>query len=914
MNITQIEEIVKKLASDVIANQVNKDEFIYELMAAYGHRKTTIGRIKSGERNLAKIEGEVRAKRHIYFKQSQSDCVLLDIDNMKKEPSVARDKIRFVIATDFNQFVALDTRTHDTLDIEFTELGKHFDFFLPWAGMEKAVYQGENPADVKAAEKMAKLFDLIKADNFNEESKNDTAALHNLNVFLTRLLFCFFAEDTGIFKQNQFSGELESHTKIDGSDVDSYLNRLFEVLNTSKETRGDLPDYLASFEYVNGGLFDNTIASPRFSTKSRKMLIECGSELDWSDINPDIFGSMIQAVVHPDQRGGMGMHYTSVTNIMKVIEPLFLDELYAEFENIEDNIDAKLKPSRLRKLHDRIAEIKIFDPACGSGNFLIIAFKELRKLEMEIIKRLQELDRNDSQDDLFGDVGLDSSFSRIKLSQFYGIELDDFAHEVAILSLWLAEHQMNAELKAEFGDCEPTLPLQKGGSIFSGNAVTMSWEECCQLNKNEEVFIIGNPPYLGSSMQSNRQKLDLAGVCKDFKNFKNLDYIACWFVKAASFIQYHKNSKAAFVSTNSICQGEQIGLLWPNIFEKNIDIAFAHQSFKWANNAKAKAAVICVIVALKNKSNNSQKHLFNEISKWTVKNINPYLTEGENICLLRRSKPISNIPPMVYGNKATDNGYLFLDKEEKDKLLEYNPEADKFIKKLVGSSEFIKGIKKWCIWVDDKDIEEAIKIPEIHKRFQNITEWRKTSKAKCTVKFAEFPNKFKQITFRNSPSIVIPRVSSERRKYIPFGFQDENTVILDSAQAIYAPDPYIFGIINSRMHVVWVKATSGRLKSDIRYSSALSYNNYPLPKVTAKDKDAIVTLALLVLEARENHPQKTISELYDPDKMPEDLFKAHEDLDLCVDKIYSEKTFKNDEDRLQILFNLYSSMTGGQNA
>ena len=491
MNITQIEEIVKKLASDVIANQDNKDDFIYQLMAAYGHRKTTIGRIKSGERNLSKVEGEVRAKRHIYFKQCQSDCVLSDIDSMKKEPTVSRDKIRFVIATDFNQFVALDTRTHDTLDIEFNELGKHFDFFLPWAGMEKAVYQGENPADVKAAEKMAKLFDLIKADNFSEENKDDTTALHNLNVFLTRLLFCFFAEDTGIFKQNQFSAELESHTKVDGTDVDGYLNRLFEVLNTSKKKRGDLPDYLANFEYVNGGLFANTIATPRFATKSRKMLIECGSELDWSDINPDIFGSMIQAVVHPDQRGGMGMHYTSVTNIMKVIEPLFLDELYAEFENIEDNIDAKLKPSRLRKLHDRIAEIKLFDPACGSGNFLIIAFKELRKLEMEIIKRLQELDQNDNQDDLFGEIGLDSSFSRIKLSQFYGIELDDFAHEVAILSLWLAEHQMNVEFKAEFGECEPALPLKQSGNIISGNALLIDWEKL--LGQADQTYICGNP-------------------------------------------------------------------------------------------------------------------------------------------------------------------------------------------------------------------------------------------------------------------------------------------------------------------------------------------------------------------------------------------------------------------------------------
>lgn len=404
MNVTQIEETVKKLASDVLSSAVDKDQFIYELMAAYGHRKTTVSRIKSGERNLAKVAGEVRAKRHIYFKHSDSNKVFSDIDGMKKEPSVTREKIRFIVATDFNQFVAIDTRTNDTLDIEFGELGKHFDFFLPWAGMEKAVYQGDNPADVKAAEKMAKLFDLIKADNFNEENKNDTAALHSLNVFLTRLLFCFFAEDTGIFADNQFSAELESHTKADGSDVDSYLNRLFKVLNTSKENRHDLPDYLAKFEYVNGGLFADSIASPKFSTKSRKMLIECGSELDWSGINPDIFGSMIQAVVHPDQRGGMGMHYTSVINIMKVIEPLFLDDLYAELENIAENIDPKLKPSRLRKLHDRISKVQIFDPACGSGNFLIIAFKELRKLEMEIIKQLKELKKDDYQDDFFDEI------------------------------------------------------------------------------------------------------------------------------------------------------------------------------------------------------------------------------------------------------------------------------------------------------------------------------------------------------------------------------------------------------------------------------------------------------------------------------------------------------------------------------
>ncbi|MGP9669785.1 DNA methyltransferase [Pseudoalteromonas sp. AOP31-A2-14] len=907
MNITQIEEVVKKLASDVIANQVNKDEFIYELMAAYGHRKTTIGRIKSGERNLAKLQGEVRAKRHIYFKQSQSNCVLSDIDNMKKEPSVARDKIRFVIATDFNQFVALDTRTHDTLDIEFTELGKHFDFFLPWAGMEKAVYQGENPADVKAAEKMAKLFDLIKADNFNEESKNDTNALHSLNVFLTRLLFCFFAEDTGIFKQNQFSAELESHTKVDGSDVDTYLNRLFKVLNTSKESRGDLPDYLANFEYVNGGLFADTISSPRFSTKSRKMLIECGSELDWSDINPDIFGSMIQAVVHPDQRGGMGMHYTSVTNIMKVIEPLFLDELYAEFENIEDNIYAKLKPSRLRKLHDRIAQIKLFDPACGSGNFLIIAFKELRKLEMEIIKRLQELDQNENQDDLFGDVGLDSSFSRIKLSQFYGIELDDFAHEVAILSLWLAEHQMNVEFKAEFGECEPTLPLQNGGQIMCGNATLLAWESICP--KDGEIMVFGNPPYLGFSQQSQEQKAEIKKVWgKPIK----LDYISCWFKKASEFIQ-NTNGKFSFVTTNSICQGEQVALMWPTILNDKIEISFAIPSFKWANNAKHVAGVYCSIIGLSNKSN-QEKFLVNEGFKRKVKHINCYLTAGSDVFVKKRSSPISNIPPMTLGDMAKDGGNLFLSKDEKDQFLEEYPDCSKFVRNLVGSEEFIKGKKRWCLWVDETDYPEANENIFLRDRFEKVAQSRLASPKAATQKFSEYPYRFVEIRTEHTSKLLIPTVSSSRRPYIPIGFFTEQDIVNAPNNVIYNPEPYIFGVIHSKMHMAWVKAIGGKLKTDYRYSVALIYNNYPIPKLTEEQKNDIFSATLNILEVRESYSANTIAQLYDPDKMPEDLRVAHGKLDTSVDEIYQSLPFNNDDERLECLINLYDVMTGGQNA
>lgn len=912
MNITQIEEIVKKLASDIIASQVNKDEFIYQLMAAYGHRKTTIGRIKSGERNLAKVEGEVRAKRHIYFKQSQNDCVLLDIDNMKKEPSVTRDKIRFVIATDFNQFVAIDTRTHDTLDIEFTELGKHFDFFLPWAGMEKAVYQGENPADVKAAEKMAKLFDLIKADNFNEESKNDTAALHNLNVFLTRLLFCFFAEDTGIFKQNQFSAELESHTKVDGSDVDSYLNRLFEVLNTSKETRGDLPDYLANFEYVNGGLFATTIASPRFSTKSRKMLVECGSELDWSDINPDIFGSMIQAVVHPDQRGGMGMHYTSVTNIMKVIEPLFLDELYAEFENIEDNIDAKLKPSRLRKLHDRIAEIKIFDPACGSGNFLIIAFKELRKLEMEIIKRLQELDQNENQDDLFGDVGLDSSFSRIKLSQFYGIELDDFAHEVAILSLWLAEHQMNVEFKAEFGECEPSLPLKQSGNIFSGNATRIDWESVCPLIG--QVYIIGNPPYRGKKEQSDEQKEDMKFVFSRLNGYKNLDFISCWFLKAANYIG-NSNALAAFVTTNSITQGEQVGVIWPELFTQGISIAFAHTSFMWKNNAKENAGVAVVIIGIGNDQFIKEKYIFENSKTATLKKkvvgITPYLSVGSSVVVTKRAKPISNLPEIANGSMANDDGNFFFSKDEFENL---DQNVQSFCKKAIGAREFYHSIPRYCLWLDSDNIEDAKNFSNVIKIIEEVKKFRSKSPRAATRKLANVSHRFGEVRFMKGNALLVPGLSAESREYYPLGFTNDETIVTNLAQVIYGAELWLFSLLSSKMNIAWVETTSGYFKKDIRYSPILSYNNFPAPKFSEEQLDSMSNAALKILMARENYSDKTIAQLYDPIKMPEELKIAHRENDILIDEILNGEICSNDEDRLECLFARYSKMIGNQNA
>lgn len=910
MNVTQIEETVKKLASDVLNSSVDKDKFIYELMAAYGHRKTTVSRIKSGERNLAKVAGEVRAKRHIYFKHSDSNKVFSDIDDMKKEPSVTREKIRFIIATDFNQFVAIDTRTNDTLDIEFGELGKHFDFFLPWAGMEKAVYQGDNPADVKAAEKMAKLFDLIKADNFSEKNKNDTAALHSLNVFLTRLLFCFFAEDTGIFTDNQFSSELESHTKADGSDVDSYLNRLFKVLNTSKENRHDLPDYLAKFEYVNGGLFADAIASPKFSTKSRRMLIECGSELDWSDINPDIFGSMIQAVVHPDQRGGMGMHYTSVINIMKVIEPLFLDDLYAELENIAENIDPKLKPSRLRKLHDRIANIKIFDPACGSGNFLIIAFKELRKLEMEVIKLRQELVKDGQQDDFFDEISLDSSFSRIRLSQFYGIELDDFAHEVAILSLWLAEHQMNVEFEDEFGECAPTLPLRSSGSILQGNATELLWTDYVK-GADANTFIIGNPPYLGAKRQNKKQKEDLKRVFHFSKDYKNLDYIACWFYLASLFIK-ETQAQAAFVSTNSVVQGDQVALLWPHVFSKNIEISFGHSSFKWENSAKNKAGVDCVIIGLREKSTNDC-YLFNGNYKLSNPLIGPYLNTGSMVIVGKSTKTLNGLPEMIYGNMPLEGGFLKLSELEKDNIINTYPQAQKFIRPTIGGDEFLKSIKRWCIWIEDEDLKSALEIPPIAQRVQGVRDFR-TNGGEVARTLVERSHQFRYRHTAKNQMLIVPCTSSENREYIQCGFFSSEYISMNSVQVILDPELWVFGVLSSKMHMIWVKAVAGRLESRIRYSNKICYNTFPCPDFTDENKEVLTELSIKILSARERHLNTTVGNLYKKGDMPSDLLSAHLALDTYFESLYKTNPLKNDDERLEILLKQYVQMTGSENA
>ncbi|HCG9599759.1 DNA methyltransferase [Vibrio parahaemolyticus] len=895
MNSVQIEENVKALVQNISNQSLSRNEFVYELLLAYGHRKSVVSRVKSGERNLSKTDGEVILKRHLYFKPCQTN-LFAEVDEIKRSKAVETNKIRFVVVTDFNQIIAIDTKTQDTLDIELNQLPKHFDFFLPWAGMEKMVYRGENPADVKAAEKMADFFDHIKEQNYPANAPKEQ--LHELVVFLNRLLFCFFAEDTKIFGENQFTNLLNQHTSEDGSNVNSTLERLFEVLNKPAHQRGDLPQYLASFPYVNGGLFKKDIVIPSFDAKARRMLLDSG-QLDWADINPDIFGSMIQGVADPETRSKMGMHYTSVTNIMKVIEPLFLNDFYDEFEKCKDNI------SKLRKLQVRLSRIKIFDPACGSGNFLIIAYREVRLLEIEILKRIRELEGESDS----GAMGLfDESHSSIRLDQFYGIELDDFAHEMAILSLWLVEHQMNMVFETEFGYTAPTLPLKQSGRIVAGNATRIDWELVCPSSGSDEIYLLGNPPYLGSNYQTSTQKDDLQ-VCFDHvSGIKNLDYVSCWLIKASSFIS-NKECYAAFVTTNSICQGEQVDMLWPKVFTKGISISFCYQSFKWTNSAKNNAGVTCVIIGLSNKAK-VKNLIYRENLVEKVKSISPYLIEGSNLTIKKRRKPISQLKPMVFGSKPVDGGNLILTDDEKDSLLESYPEARTLIKKLLGADEFIKGYCRWCIWITDENLALARSIAPINERIQKTKEFRLNSKKIATQKSALTSHKFGEIRHAETNSIIIPRVSSEKREYLLSGFLEPDAVILDRAQAIPDATLYEFGIISSKMHMAWTNAVTGRLETRLNYSSSLCYNNFPIPKVLAHAKAQVEEKAMELLEVRERFPELNYAQLYDPKTMPTELRSAHEALDLVVDSLYSNKAFESDSDRLVLLFKLYETMQG----
>ncbi|WP_269508138.1 DNA methyltransferase [Corynebacterium faecium] len=889
LNLKAIEERIKPLAG----REHYDREIIFDLLLAYGRSKGNVTRLRNGSLNVADDpHREVAQKNVVYFREAEGD-LLHELEQLRVSPTVVKFSPRFVIVTDYENVIAFDSKTAENRTFALREIDQHFTFFLPWAGMEKAQYTAESHADVKAAEKMGKLFDELASAN--PGLLDDPSNRHGLNVFFTRLLFCYFAEDTGIFAENQFTNAVGSHTLDDGSDTADFIRDLFAALDEADPA--NKPAHLADFPYVNGRLFrtDSHLTVPRFSAKAREMLIELGTQI-WLDINPDIFGSMFQAIVTPGKRSNLGQHYTSVPNILKTIEPLFLDELKEEFEAAFD------KPKQLQQLLERIARIKVFDPACGSGNFLVIAYKELRRLEHAILQRQSELGANDA---LFNE-------SAINIENFYGIEIDGFAVEVAILSLWIAKHQMNREFQQLFDVAIPLIPLKETGQIGARNAARIDWNEVCPNNGTDEIYLIGNPPYVGSSMQTEEQKDDFGFVFGNRKFSRNLDYISLWFVKGADYVRGTR-SQLAFVTTNSVAQGDHVGLMFPTVLTGGVEIGYAYTSFKWENNAKHNAGVTVAVIGLRNTSS-EPKWIYNGDLRLPAKSINGYLVDGPNIYFSRRSQNLSKLPSMVRGSQPSDGGNLIFTRDEKVQTEALEKAAAPYFRRYMGASEFINDKERYCLWVELTDTGTVESFPSLATRIENIRRFRKSRNDKATRECANWPLRFKQPAYKPTDSIIVPRVSSERRDYIPMGYLGPETVISDAAFAVYDAEPWLFGLLTSRMHMVWARAVGGKMKTDYRYSNTIVYNNFPVRALSDVEKQKLTEKALRVLDVREYHCEKTLAQLYDPDLMPANLREAHEDIDRFVDGLYSKRPYETDEDRLSDLFAKYEEMIAAEEA
>lgn len=883
------------------------EEVGYNLLKGFGKTDTDIRRYKDGK-GVLKSQRDLLVKGLICYQHTTTTRLTSLLEEIKQDPQVIKAMPKIVCVSDGTTILAYDMREGETYENPLNRLYCDFAFFYPLAGVERFKPTEENPADVKAAEKLAKLHDELRA--YNEFSTDSD--LHDLNIFIARLLFCFFAEDTGIFEPQLFTGSIVRYTQEDGSDLSSYLDEAFKIMDVV-ERGEDTLHIISQFPYVNGGLFSKHIRIPNMGYKARQIIIECG-ELDWQNINPDIFGSMIQAVINPDVRANQGMHYTSVPNILKVINPLFMDELREEYNKLRVQLeglknmlevgsissskffsDAKPIHKACTKLLLRISKMKFFDPACGSGNFLIITYKMLRLLEMDIIRLQHQIDQR--LDFVDG--------SCISLSQFYGIELLDFPHEITMLSLWLAEHQMNKKFHDDFGVNTRALPLKSITQIVCGNACRLDWNVVCPHTEEEEVFVFGNPPYLGGKLQSTEQKEDMRINLGHLPSYKNLDYISIWFYKVSSYIKTLTSS--AFVSTNSITQGEQVGMFWPYIFEKGVKIYFAYKSFKWSNNAKNSAGVTCVIIGLS--SNDSiTKRLYDDKSCKIVSNITPYLTEGKDTIVYSSNTSISNLPLMEYGNMPLEGGFLKLDINEKNEILENYPNANKYIKNLIGGEELIKSIPRFCLWIEDEDKDDAMSYDLIRKRIDGVLQFRLHG-GDVARTLINRPYQFRYRKVAKENQIVIPCTSSENRQYLPCGFYNSSYITMNSLEVIYDEDLWILGLISSIMHMAWVRTVGGKLKTDYRYSAQLCYNTFPFPTITDEKKQEISEAAEEVLLTRADYPEKTLAELYDPDKMPEPLLEAHQTLDDIVDSCYPGYPFANDEARLECLFKLYEKMT-----
>ena len=933
-NQAQFFDGLEKITQAIANGQQPQSKFILDFLALLDISKTTLNDIKSQNTrtNIAKHPelGEVALKQKIYFKPvGKDDGDLLSdsglttseqlenaLQTLKTDPLIKTHKIRLLIVTDFQTLLAYDVKTDDTLDVEFVELDKDYAFFLPLVGLERAKDFSEHPADVKASEKMGRLFDFIK--RYNEfDTKDD---IHALNIFLTRLLFCFFAEDTGIFDKDSFCQTLQATTQADGSDTNTFLHDLFEVLDLPMDSpqRADKPSHLTKFPYVNGELFREQYWIPEFNARTRRILLDC-ARMNWAEINPDIFGSMFQAVIDTQQRGNLGQHYTSVSNIMKVIEPLFLQGLRAEYEQLaslsNDNAHKNQKAKRLDELLTRLGNIKVFDPACGSGNFLIIAYKELRMLEIKVWQAKLDMMKGNSQN-LSWDFGFDSVIS---LDNFFGIEIDDFAVQIARLSLWLAEHQMNVKFHEAFGQSRATLPLKDSGHIVQGNSLRLDWQAVCPNDGEQEIYVVGNPPFGGSGNRTDAQTTDMEKVFVGFKKFKFLDFVTAWFWKGANYLKdsHDKGSQAkmALVSTNSIAQGEQVAMLFPYIFELGVEIGFAYQSFPWKNNAKHNAGVHVVIIGLE-MMNEGQKTIYSQVDGiWhseKVKNISPYLIAGSNVAVESRSNPIQeNRSIVLRGSQPNDGGNFFLTNDEKENLINFDKDFEKVIKPFIMGEDLINGGFRWCLWLADTNHDQYIKFCEselFNRKIEAVKNHRLASKKEATKKLATTPHLFDEIKQPKANYIAIPVVSSQRRNYIPIDLKNHNVISGNKIFVMENGGMFDFGILTSKAHNDWMRLTCGRMKSDYSYSGTIVYNTFPFPTVTDEQKKHIERLAEEILLTREDFAGDTLAKLYDPDTMPEPLKIAHQNLDDAVDKLYNPKGFADTASRLAHLLERYESL------
>lgn len=914
MNAVEIEEAVSAL----IEAPFDPAEFPYDFLTAFGNKDATLRKLRStkaSETTNKSDLGGVLQRNNIHIAVAQAGDVAATLAALRSSPATGKHKARFILATDGVTVEAEQLDSGEPLACAWAELPDHFGFFLPLAGITTVKQIRENAFDIRATSKLNKLY--VELLNVNPQWGSDERR-PDMNHFMARLIFSFFAEDTGIMATGQFSNTVSTMSAPDGSNAHEVIGELFRAMNTAQTARAtaDLPRWAMSLPYVNGGLFAGSHDVPRFSRTARAYLLQVGS-LDWKQINPDIFGSMIQAVADDEERGALGMHYTSVPNILKVLNPLFLDDLRAKLEEAGDN------PRSLLNLRKRLARIRVFDPACGSGNFLVIAYKEMRAIEHEINRRRGETDRR----------------SDIPLTNFRGIELRDFAAEVARLALIIAEFQCDELYRGQKDAIRDFLPLSAENWITCGNALRLDWLSVCPptgtsvklvgddlfstpldqseidfANAGGETYVCGNPPYLGSTWQSDEQKAELRQVFAGRTSSSGtLDYVAGWFMKAADFGR-HSRADTAFVATNSICQGQQVSVLWPLVFATGHVIRFAHTSFRWANLASHNAGVTVVIVGLTN-APPKKRYLYEpgENGAAVVKeadNINAYLVPGANVVVAPRDDVLGNLSPMDNGNKAADGGHLLLTTREVADLRLTESERRRFLRRFAGSSEAISGSARFCLWISDEERSAAQSIPSIAERIAEVQAMRLKSTKQLTRDSASRPHAFQQIRqVGDEVPIIVPRHSSERREYLPAVLMERGTIVSDAAFALYDTPLWNLAILTSRLHTVWIATVCGKIKNDFRYSNTLGWNTFPAPALTAQNMEDLTRSAEGILLARETHFPATIADLYDRAAMPPTLRDAHERNDEVLERIYIGRRFRNDTERLEKLFAMYTQMT-----